>query len=355
MKRYLPTFILLLIGLLAVMSFHRIVGGRKDFFNELWGPAFLLVHGQNPYDTSPLQTDLAPVWFPMAKGLFFPLGWLPADFAAQIWFLFNLIALLFIVALTLKDERSPWVIALSGLFAFFFPPTIQHFVLGQFSIFAMLCLLLATKWAQARRDGLAAFCLAMALTKPQLGLFAAIGLGIFYFQRNAWQGVFAFYAKTFFSAVLLSLPLFLVSPDWPATWLANLRANPSSWAQPSLFLLASGTWKIWSIFIAFFSGLILCILIWQKQAPLAAMEWMLAITPIFAPYIWSWDFVLLLPLWISTFAKTNTRNKIILFFAYLLGWAGMFSSQIYGNGNNQFFWWAPLWFMGILTLMLGFE
>lgn len=351
MKRYLSISILALIGLLLALIFHNLIGVRKDFFNELWGPAFLLLHRQNPYDTSPLKADLAPIWLPMAKGLFLPLGWLRADVAAKIWFLFSILVLLFTARLVLKDEKSPWVIALSGLFVSFFPPTIHHFVLGQFSLFATLCLLLATKWAQARRDWLAAFSLALALTKPQLGLFAAVGLGIFYFQRGAWRDVLLFYTKTFFSALLLSLPLFLVSPGWPFTWRANLRANPSTWAQPSLFLFASGAEKFWSIFLAIFSGLILCILIWQKQAPLPAMEWTLAITPIFAPYIWSWDFVLLLPLWVSTFAKTNLRNKIILSFAYLLGWAGMFYAQIQGNGNNQFFWWVPLWFAGVPVIL----
>ena len=52
---------------------------RKDFYNELWGPAYLLVNGQSPYDTPILDPVLPAVWLPMAIGFFFPLGWLPKD------------------------------------------------------------------------------------------------------------------------------------------------------------------------------------------------------------------------------------------------------------------------------------
>jgi len=351
MKRALSLLMLSLPGLLIALIFAPLVGVRKDFYNEIWGPVFLLLHGQNPYDTSPLKADLAPLWLPMAKGLFFPFGWLQPDTAASIWFFLNIIALLLVTWLALKDETSPWLSGLAGLFVYFFPPVIHHFVLGQFSIFAMLSLLLAVRLAQAKQDWPAAFGLALALTKPQLALFAAIGLGAFYFRQNRWRGLLLFYSKTLFVAFLLSLPLFLAFPAWPFTWLANLRANPSTWAQPSIFLIASGAWKTWAILFALSLGLLLCVRIWRKQAPAAAMEWTLAITTLFAPYIWSWDFVLLLPLWLSTFARSGTRNKIMLFIVYLLAWGGMFSAQRYGDGNNQFFWWVPLWFVGWLAFL----
>jgi hypothetical protein len=339
---------------LAALSVPFVLGDvvqlRMDFYNEIWAPTHLLVHGESPYDTSSLNPGLPPIWFPMAKGLFAPLGWLNETTATYLWFLFNITELLGIMVLALGDSKPPWIAGLTGLFVYFFPPTINHLVLGQFSITAAFSILLAAKFTERRRDWLSAFLLALALTKPQLGFFAAIGLGFFYFDLMRWRGVAAYFTKVFCMALVLSLPLFLVSPAWVTDWLANMQGNPV-WAHPSIFIVLSGSWNTLGVGIGLLIGIIVCVYAWKIYKPGTAMQWTLGLTTLISPYIWSWDFVLLLPLWISTFSQTNQRNKIILGFVYLIGWAGMVFSQIKANGNNQAFWWVPLWFVGAIAVI----
>ena len=151
MKRYSSLLMLVWVALFAVLVIKNIVSVRKDFYNELWGPAHFLVNRQNPYDTASLKPDLPAVWLPMAISLYSPLGLLDASTAAYVWFLFNALSLCVIVWLVVKDEKSLWVALVAGLFAYFFPPVIKHFVLGQFSIIVLLCLLLAAKSAELTR------------------------------------------------------------------------------------------------------------------------------------------------------------------------------------------------------------
>jgi hypothetical protein len=354
MKRYSSILILVLISALSAVIFQNTVGARKDFYNELWGPAYLFVHGNNPYDTLSLNPVLPAVWLPMGIVFFAPLGWLNETAAAQTWYLINVVELFVVLWLALGDSKSALTAGLAGLFAFFFPLTINHFALGQFSITAMLGLSIAAKFAEKKKDWLAAFLLALALTKPQLGFFAAIGLGFFYFTSSGPRGAIQFYAKTFCVALILCLPFFIASPAWIQSWLANMQRNPS-WAHPSIFLMLGGNWKNVSFGIALLAGIAATLFAWKKNSPEPAMQWTLGATAIFTPYIWGWDFVLLLPLWISTFARAHWKNKIFLTVVYLLAWAGMLFSQISANGNNQAFWWVPLWFMGAIAIMKMWE
>jgi hypothetical protein len=86
------SLIALLAGALSIafiahfIRFDLIVQPRKDFYNELWGPAHLLVRGESPYDTSSLNADLPAVWPPMAIGVFAPLGWLSEKTASRLAF-----------------------------------------------------------------------------------------------------------------------------------------------------------------------------------------------------------------------------------------------------------------------------
>ncbi len=350
---YSSIIILALVALLVPFVFGSVIQPKKDFHNEIWAPAYLLVHGENPYDTSSLKTELPAIWFPMAKGLFAPLGWLSENNATQLWFLFTVAGAFTLAFIALRDTRYPLVTGLAGLFVFFFPPVVNHFSLGQFSIIAALCSLLAARFAEKKQDWLAAFFLALGSTKPQLMFFTAIGLAYFYYRQSGLLEMGRFLLKSLVMALMMSLPLFFAHPLWIQSWLNNIQQNPI-WLQPSVFLLLiehvgySG-YIIWGG--AALAGIFACLHLWNKYEPTLAVEWGLGLTTLIAPYIWSWDFVLLLPVWISTFAGTNWKNRIFLILAYALGWMGMAFAQINSNGNNRAFWWVPLWFMGVLVVI----
>jgi len=368
-KRYQTALILLVIASLIPGTFGGLVQPRKDFYNELWAPAYLLVHGRSPYDTAALETPLPAVWLPMAIGAFAPLGWLSEELATQVWFLLGVGAVAAIVYLSMSlggatlsaakgsDEviSSPsiYVVASAALLAYFFPPTLNHFLLGQFSIIAMLCLLLAAEFAQRDRDWPAAAFLALGFTKPHLAVLAALGLGYFYFRQSGLGRAIKFGGKVLLAALVFSLPVLVVAPGWIADFLAGWQRNPT-WAHPSVYVLLRmhlGDLGIILWAVLALSALAACLYVWRRYPPGPAMSWTLGLTLLASPYIWSWDFVLLLPVWIWAFAQVDWRRKIVLFASYLLGWAGMAYVQLAASGGNDLYWWVPWWFMGTAAIV----
>ena len=355
--KYSSMFALGLIAAFITYLFWKLIMPRMDFYNELWGPAYLLVQGKSPYDTASLNPVLPAVWFPMAIGFFFPLGWLSEKNALQAWYVFNIIEICVVVYLAQGNKRSLYNTVLLALLCFFFPFTLNHFNLGQFSITVMLCLMLSAHFAEKRQDWLAAFFLALALSKPQLGIIAVFGLSVFYFKRNGFSGVFRFGLQTFLMALLMSLPLFISHPVWIPDWFKSMLSN-YTWLHPSLFSLLRQSLGVWGTFI--WLALMLVALgisyqLWMKFPPSVAMMWSLGITTIVTPYVWSWDFVLLLPIWMYTFVQADWKRKALLLLFYAIAWYGMALVQAQEGSQNQYFWWAPLWFMGTLALVTNWE
>ncbi len=349
---YASIALLALIAGVSTSLFWRLAASRMDFFNNLWAPAYLLVHGQNPYDTSSLHPSLPALWFPMAVGFFSPFGLLSEVIATKAWFVITMVELFAIVLLTVHDRLKVHVAAMVGFLVFLFPPLLNHIALGQYAITGMLCLLFSAYFASTRRDWLAAFTLALGLAKPQLGILALPGLSLYYFQRGGVKMLSCFGVKTFWMAILMSLPLFIAYPAWIPAWMESLQSN-YSWLHPSLFSTlkyALGAWGyfLWGIIVL--AGLVICYQLWKKLPPLAAMVWSLGLTTIITPYLWSWDFVLLIPGWVFMFSRLDWKGKILLIGAYGAGWLGFAFIQRLPDSSNDMFWWFPLWFMFTITL-----
>lgn len=359
-KRTFHTFAsILALGLIAVVIsvlFQPLILPRMDFYNELWGPVYLLVHGQSPYDTASLNPVLPAVWFPMAVGFFFPLGWLSEETALQTWFIFNVIEICMVVFLVQGKGRSLYNTAALALLCFFFPFVLNHFNLGQFSITILLCLMLSAHWIGKYGNWPSAFFLALALAKPQLGILAVFGLAVFQFRQRGFKGMFLFGAQTLFVALLMSLPLFIAHPAWIPDWLTSMAKN-YTWLHPSLFSILRQTLGVWGTVIWMViavGGLISALFLWKNLPPFLAMLWSLALTTLITPYVWSWDFVLLLPLWMFSFVKAGWRSRIFLLASYAIAWYGMALVQMQAGSQNQSFWWVPLWFVGTLALAAFF-
>lgn len=340
--------LLIILSLSFSIVLGRLVGKRNDFYNNLWSPARLLVQGKNPYDASSLDVELAPLWSPMTITLFAPLGWLDEQTATQIWFLLNNAALAVIVYLAVGKRASPMITLSAGLLAFLFPPTISHLVLGQVSILSILSLLLAAIFAKRKQTWLAALFLVLGSGKPQLSYLAAIGLVTLSYQYGGLRQTLRFCAWVLLSCALLNLPLFLTGTAWITTFISNLESNPP-WLQPSLFSLlriALGHWAFPAWIVISITGAWVCVQMWRKQDPLPAIVWTLGITALTAPYLWSWDFVLLLPAWIFVYSRTDSTMRILLFFVYTAVWMGMALIQIKANAVNFLYWWVPLFILG---------
>ena len=347
LQRHASIALLAIIAGLTAILFWRLAALRMDFYNNLWAPAYLLVHRQNPYDTAILHPALPALWFPMAVGFFSPLGLLSETIATKVWFVITVAELFATLLLILHDRLKLQEVAIIGPLVFLFPPLLNHFALGQFSITILLCLLLSAYFAGKRRDWLAAAFLALGLAKPQLAILALPGLGLYYFQLGGLKTLSRFGMQTALMSFLLSLPLFIWHPYWIPAWVESLHSN-FTWLHPSLFSVlkqAIGQWGylLWGMLGV--TGLFICHQLWKNLPPLEAMSWSLGLTTIITPYIWSWDFILLLPAWALTFSYVGWKGKIFLLMTYWIGWLGFAFVHRLAGSSNDMFWWFPLWFL----------
>ena len=316
---------------------------RKDFYNELWAPAYLLVRGQSPYETSSLNPDLPAAWFPMVIGFFSPLGWLDKDAGPLVWFGISLLELCAIIFLSQGKSRSLFITLVAALLALSFPPTLYHLMLGQISLTIMLCMLLAVHLAIKERPWLVGFFVALGLSKPHLVSLAFLGLSFYYYRRGGFKGTVAFWLRTFLMIVILCLPLFMAHPNWIPDAVASMQANPY-WDYPSIFVALR--LNLGTLGLAIWGAIVLVILyvaylLWDKLPAQTAMLWSLALALFITPYVGSWDFVALLPLYFFTFKQVDWKRKLFLFLAYILAWYGMALVQHVEVSYNLYFWWVP--------------
>ena len=351
-RESLSLFILILIGVLAARLFWRLAAPRMDFYNELWGPAYLLVHGQSPYDTASLAPVLPAAWFPMAIGLFFPLGWLGETLALRVWFLLNIAELCALIYFAQGAERSPWRTLAFGFLCFFFPPVINHLSLGQISITIALSVILAARLLESNRLWPAAILIALAFSKPHLAFLPMLGLTAYLFGRDGWMSALGWTGRVAAAAAALTLPLFVAEPAWIPDALASMARNPF-WLYPSLFIVfrrfvPGWEYVLWGITLAAATFAVPSAF---KRLPLhKAVNWSLALGLLASPYVGSWDFVLILPLFFDTLRESDWRGWLFLSISYVLAWAGMAFVQIQPGSDNHFFWWVPVWFVGVVWL-----
>lgn len=316
-----------------------------DFRNNLWAPAYLLLHRQSPYEIGVLFDNSRAVWLPMSIGLFFPLGWLALREATNLWLIINCAALVLIVWLASAETRPrPIAFVLSLLVVLLFPPTVSHLILGQFTIVTVLALLVAARLAHTPQMGIVGFCVAVAAVKPQLALLGGPGLLVFVARRIGWRAAVSLVFRSLLWIFVLTLPLWLFYPGWWSGFLTALRQNPL-WAQPSLFSLLPRQWgvpgaMIWLLLSA--SAVVASMRLWLKYPPEDAMIWSLALTPLISPYVWSWDFVMLLPLWVKSLFHFKSRIAYaVLGLGYVVCWITIILIRLTTDNSDDRFWWLP--------------
>jgi hypothetical protein len=325
-----------------------------DFRNELWGPANLALNGQSPYNIKLLFAETNAIWLPMVIGTFLPLGWLPLSQASIFWGMLNIIALVLIVWLASNHARPPiFMFTVTLLLSFIFPPIITHITLGQISILICLLFIIISNYKDSLSPQTLAFLFAFSLTKPQLGLFVLPGFIYAYFRNNGHQKTIRFLIYLGLAIGILSLPLFVLYPAWLGDFIFNLTHN-NEWAHPSLGLVLAQYFNnfgkgIWILLIM--AGFITNFWIWKKLPTKQAMLWSLALTPLLSPYIWSWDFVLLLPLFISfLFQNTSNSARWIGIGGYIVMWAIVINMKLSGDISDHSLWWVSWW----LIILVGF-
>lgn len=339
---------ILLFFVIAIAAIYwDILPPRKDLYNELWGPAYLLVQGKSPYDTASLNPILPAAWLPMSIGFFAPLGWLSEEVALRFWFLFSLMEMALVVFLIQRGNKSIINLFFLSIFAFSFPSTIYHLLLGQFSITTTLCVVAAIYLILRENHWPAAFLLALGLSKLHLMTLPMLGLSILYYQHSGIKNMFSFWGRVFVACLVLCTPLFIVYPNWIPDAIQSMTSN-APWAFPNLqkflvYTFGSFGMVIWGVAVAL--TIILSLFLWKRLDPIPATFWNVGLALLISPYIGSWDFVTLLPLWLYTFSAVNRWWKIFMFISYVVAWLLMANIQGLEESHNHFFWWVPLWFL----------
>ena len=331
-----------------------------DFRNNLWAPAHLLWRGESAYDISGMFPSSNAVWFPPIITVFSLLGLLPLQLGTNAWFGMAVVLLLaltwFLSQQAAQSRPKPLAFGLSVLAVFLFPPTIRHLLLGQADV-VLIAAMIAGTYALARnRLGLSALLFAVALSKPQLCFIVLPSLVAWLvISQKQWRVAPKFLVVTGGIAFLLTVPLWLGSTQWLDDFWSNLNGNPQ-WSQPVLFSqlsIKAGRPGLVLWCLVFVACLVLSIRLWCRLGPIRGVLWSMALTTVASPYLWSWDFVLLLPLLVDTAARlTNTLSRVVLaaFWAACLILT-ILSIQVEGAGDSRL-WWMPFVIIAGIALSL---
>ncbi len=334
-----------------------------DFRNNLWAPAHLLWRGESAYDISGMFASSNAVWFPQIIVVFSLLGLLPLQLGTNAW-LGMAVVLLAVLTWFLSQQAAqsrpkPLAFGLLVLAVFLFPPTIRHLLLGQADLVLIAAMIAGTYALAKNRLVLSALLFAVALSKPQLCVIVLPSLVAWLvISQRQWRIAIKFLVVMGGFALLLTVPLWLGSPQWLEDFWSNLNGNPQ-WSQPVLFsqlYIKAGRSGLVLWCLAFVACLVLSIRLWDRLGPTRGVLWSIALTTVASPYLWSWDFVLLLPLLVDTAARLTNRLSRLVLFAF---WAAclvltVVSIQVVGAGDSRLWWLPPVIITGIaLSLRLA--
>lgn len=349
-----------LLVLLTIFISSRIFPVGGDFRNNLWGPAYLLVHHMSPYGIKNLFDSVNAVWMPVIIGLFFPIGYLPLQTAFNLFSLLNLLALFGIAFLLTRTAAKPLTRWLAAIFALvIFPATVSQFVMGQVSMLICLDFLLLIVYFDRLKPVVIGALLAFSYTKPQLALLFLPAFLVIYCRIFGFGNLIRVIGSTIAWIFLFCLPLFLFYPGWIPDFLANLIGN-SQWQYPTLYAILlnssvsrTAVMALSGLFLLL--GICLAVFLTLRRNQTEALLWSLALTPLFSPIVWSWDFVLLLPMFVYLMGEPKSyRNGWLLYGGYAVCIL-LFIMLRSGINNDHLSFWVPPMLNAVMAASIAFR
>lgn len=347
MKRTLLTFslfTLIAIILFAIALFLPNSLPTGSDFSALYNTDLALVHRIPIYDL-PRVEDLAaersgiprenfflarfpyPPWYALST---FYLGLLPAQAAAMLWFELNLL-MLFLSVWLLTDGWHGRFRLLAFALALFFLPVLGALIVGQYDFPVLLGISLLIYSLRKENVTLAALGIVLLTFKPHIGaLILLAALGWLLGRRSN------FGRSVIWSAAIAGLFLFILSfladPAWVTSYpkmLLNYQnegnvaacsecASLPVWASRWFFdgSLATAFWIALALLILF--GVLLILLraflfrsheLWLSIVTL--------ITLLVSPYLYNYDYLLLLVPFAVLLNRGDLVQKIVVFLCYL--------------------------------------
>lgn len=321
---------LLLVAALEVVLFVVLwpgISGINDFVGLLAGGRAIL-SGVDPYDRTawtafatsvgqPPETAVFgyPPWTALA---FVPLALLPTAAASLVWTAGGLAAAT--VSCVTLARRAGWPVVPSALLAAASWPAILVFLQGQWGYLLVALAVVVILALDAGREGRAGVAWGlMVLAKPHLFVLGSLVLGVIALARHRRAALAA--AATVAAGVVAGT---VAAPGWLAPYLAIVltRRGARQTQEPNLAGLAGDlagdAWPIlWTIAVVL---LALAVLSAARRAPRAQrgrvfVGGTIALSVLAAPYSWSYDHYLAVPLAMATLglaALRPERERLVL-------------------------------------------
>ncbi len=328
-------------------------------FQVLYYTDYGLIHGIDVYEQEvkiqmisgilrkPLEIDFIPQfayppWFALST---FYLGLFSIQSAAILWFEINLL-MLFISVWFLTDGWKPLYRLLAFPAALLFYPVLGMLAIGQYDFPTLLGASMLMYSIKHEQPLLTSLGMSLLTFKPHLGgLILAAGLIHLYLRHDEYGKRSLTY--TISAGVFLFIAGFLADSMWPFHYLDSLLSyrqlghittcseciNISVWLSRSI----SGSLNLSQA--GAIGGLLLIVLVivlilvrpplWKS--PELLLTSVLMVTILASPYLYNYDFILLLVPFAVLSSKSNRIQKIILLLCYL---APMFALVLYGRDGN---------------------
>lgn len=294
-----------------------------------------------------------PPWYALST---FYLGWMPAKAAAALWFELNLVMLFLSVWLLTDGWPGLWRLMAFPL-SLFFLPVLGALSVGQYDFPVLLGTSLLIY--ALRREHVTLTILGMLLLtfKPHVGALILLGAFVWVMYNKIDFGR-RLIRPLLVSAAVLFRAGFLADPAWIVSYPKMLlsyqgEGNVSACSEcASLpvflsrwFFDASLTNAAW---IAMVLLLLLIVLLYFMRSVLGSPAFLLSaallITLLVSPYLYNYDFLLLLVPFAVLMTQGNLVARVILLLCYLVP---TFALLLYGRDGN-----ISLIFVSMLMLLL---
>ena len=350
-----------------------------------WGAARLLITGGNPYDAAELLSLQAAAGFdearpimllnpPWTLALMLPFAYLPFGISKWLW-LFTNIVIVGCCGIALwryykLPVRLTWLGPVLSILSF---PTLWGFSLGQSQAWLLFGITGFLLVQHARRDLLAGVALALLFIKPHIAYFFLICVFGWALYERRWRVLFG-------SGLVLLIACLLVLCISPAVYAQYIRYIPGmpysirSATFSGLLNYVLGTNHPWIQYLPVMTALVASTILiirrrvanistnhvdvknscrstwnWYRIAP-----WVLLVSALTAPYGWTCDKIILLPViyaFLANWHEVPRWQIAITVIAYCGAQAVMYAVPHNTNGSDALNYFYPV----LLTLLYAWQ
>ena len=281
-----------------------------------------------------------PPWYALST---FYLGWMPAKAAATLWFELNLIMLFLSVWLLTDGWPGRWRLIAFPLALFFFP-VLGALSVGQYDFPVLLGTSLLIYSLRKENIPLTVAGMVLLTFKPHIGaLILLAGVGWLIYHRSHFGK--RLMRPLPVAAAVLFLVGFLADPSWIISYprmLLNYQSegNVSNCSECASLPVSLSRWFFDgsltnALWIAIVLLIALGVMLYFLRSFLNAHEFLLSaallITLLASPYLYNYDFLLLLVPFAELARKGYLVEKIIVFVCYLVP---TYALLLYGREGN---------------------